>query len=322
MDKIKGIVLNALLAQFQKTTEGAQIGVSFHTDGVAVCVNQPTSNGPKVTHCASTSSHSSDNKTHLDLLQQLLNENDIPKGRANIVLSVEDHTIHKLARPAVEEEELNQSVKWMLKDRLSHGVDDAIIEVISYPEGCQFDDQIMAVEVSRKKIANYIKIVEDAGLELGAIDIAELVLGDLLQNYPGIEKGLALVLDHEEGATLLVYRGEYLYLIRKLTDIHDFISCLPTEGNMVMADALLLEVQRTLDYYDAQMRQPPLSGVLLAPSFADISTLAEYLDKNLSTNVECLNINHLLDLPQPLAPAEQKDCLSAAAGSFRTVNES
>ncbi len=217
---------------------------------------------------------------------------------------------------------MHQSVKWLLKDRLDYGTEDAVVEVIDYPPGCQLDDQIMVVETSRKKLAKNINIIEEVGLELVAIDIAELSLGDILQNYPGIEKGLALVLDHEEGATLLVYRGEYLYLIRKLTGIRDFISCLPAEGNMMMADSLLLEIQRTLDYYDAQMRQPPLAGILLAPSFADISPLAEYLDKNLSIKVECLDINQMLDLPSPLSPAEQHDCLAACAGSFRTESDS
>jgi len=216
---------------------------------------------------------------------------------------------------------LNQSVTWLLKDRFDCSPEEAIVEVIDYPSGCQLDDQIMVVQTSKTKIQNQIDIISDAGLELKAIDITELLLGDILQQFPGIEQGLALVLDHEEGASLLVYRGEYLYLIRKLSGITDFISCLPVEGNMMMADQLLLEIQRTLDYYDAQMRQPPLAGVLLAPSFADISSLTDYLDKNLAIKVESLDINQLLNLPTPLSPAEQHDCLAACAAAFRQEPE-
>jgi len=65
------------------------------------------------------------------------------------------------------------------------------------------------------------------------------------------------------------------------------------------------------------MRQPPLAGILLAPSFADISTLVDYLDKNLGTKVESLDINSLLNLPDPLSPSGQQDCLPACAAAFR-----
>jgi len=269
-----------------------------------------------VTHCVSIQG----NQPKAQLLKQLIDEHSIPRGPVTLALAIEDHKIHKLARPSVEEAELKQSVIWLLKDRLDCSSEEAVVDTIDYPSGCRLDDQIMAVQTSKSKIQKHIDIIADADLELKTIDITELLLGDILQNYPGIENGIALVLDHEEGASLLVFRGEYLYLIRKLSGITDFISCLPVDGNMMMADQMLLEIQRTLDYYDSQMRQPPLAGILLAPSFADISTLADYLDKNLSTKVECLDINQLLDLPQPLSPAAQQDCLSACAAAFREGN--
>ena len=270
-----------------------------------------------VTHCVSIQG----SQPKAELLKQLIDEHSIPHGLVTLSMAIEDHNIHKLARPSVEDSEMKQSVIWLLKDRLDCSVEDAVVDTIDYPAGCQLDDQIMVVQTSKTKIQKQVDIIADAGLELKAIDITELVLGDILQNYPGIENGIALVLDHEDGATLLVYRGDYLYLIRKLSGITDLISCLPVEGNMMMADQLLLEVQRTLDYYDAQMRQPPLAGILLAPSFADISALADYLDKNLSTKVECLDINQLLNLPQPLSPAAQQDCLAACAAAFRQESE-
>ncbi|MCP4800434.1 MAG: hypothetical protein GY893_10850, partial [bacterium] len=231
--------------------------------------------------------------------------------------AVEDHKIHKIARPLVEDSEIKQAAIWLIKDRLDCGVEQAMVDVINYPEGCQLDDQIMVVQTSKDTIQGLVDTITEVGLDLKSIDITELVVGDILQSYPGIEQGIALVLDHEEGATLLVYRGEYLYLIRKLSGVRDLTSCLPVEGNMMMAEHLLLEIQRTLDYYDAQMRQPPLAGILLAPSLADISKLTEYLNNNLDSKVEYLDINNFLNLPEPLSPAKQQDCLPACAAAFR-----
>jgi len=302
-----------MFSKLKKSNSSVNLGISFDTDTVSVCVTEPGPDGRVVTQCVSIKGSQSKE----ELLKQLIKDNAIPSGPVTLALAVEDHKIHKLTRPSVEESEMSQSVIWLLKDRLDCAVEQAVVEVINHPEGCQLDDQIMVVQSSKDKIKNLVDIISEVGLELKAIDITELLLGDLLQSYPGIEQGIALVLDHEEGATLLVYRGEYLYLLRQLSGITDFISCLPVEGNMMMADQLLLEIQRTLDYYDAQMRQPPLAGILLAPSFADISTLVDYLDKNLGTKVESLDINSLLNLPDPLSPSGQQDCLPACAAAFR-----
>ena len=303
-----------MLTRFKKSKEGTKIGISLSSDRVSVCVTVASADSLKVSHCVSAQGE----KSQAELLQKLINDHAIPKAPVTLVLSVEDHHIHKLARPSVEKSELKQSVKWLLKDRLVYGLEESIIETVDYPPGCQQDEQLMAIETSLKKIQHQVDIINEVGLEIDAIDISELLLGELLQTYPGIEQGLALVLDHNEGASLLIFRGEHLYLIRQLTGIKDFIACLPSESNMMMADALLLEIQRTLDYYDAQMRQPPLAGILLAPSFADITPLAEYLNKNLSINVECLDINQRLNLPEPLSPASQQDCLTACAAAFRS----
>lgn len=284
---------------------------------MSVCVTKSGSNGLTVSHCATLSG----TEKLSVLLQKLIRDQNIPKAPVTLALAIEDHKIHKLTRPSVEKSELKQSAMWLLKDRLKYGLEKSVVDVVDYPTGCQLDEHVMVVESNADKIQQLVDTISEAGLELHAIDITELLLGDILQSNPGIENGLALVLEHAEGTSLLIYRGEYLYLIRKLSGITDLISCLPSEGNMMMSEMLLLEIQRTLDFYDAQMRQPPLAGILLAPGFADMAPLADYLDKNLANRVECLDINQLLNLPEPLSPAVQQDCLTACAAAFRQEPE-
>ena len=313
----RGVRLSTLFKKLKKAPAGINLGISLETDRVSVCVTEPGPDGLVVSHCVTVQG----TQSRAQLLKQLIEDHSIPKVPVNIALSVEDRRIYQIVRPKVDASEMCQSVIWLLKDRLDCSTEEALVEVVDYPTGCQLDDKIMVIQTTQKKVQQLVDVVTEAGLEIKSIDMTSLLMGDILQKYPGIEQGIALVLDHEEGATLIVYRGEYLYLIRKLSGIRDFISCLPVEGNVMKADQLLLEIQRTLDYYDAQMRQPPLARILLAPSFADISPLADYLNQNLAIPVECLDINQLLNLPEPLAPAEQQDCLPACAAAFRQESD-
>ena len=138
----------------------------------------------KVSHCVSAQGESS----HTELLQKLINEHSISKAPVTLALSVEDYHLHKLLRPSVEASEINQSAKWLLKDRLFYGLEQSLIETVDYPPGCQHDDQIMVVESSHKIIQHQIETITEVGLEIDSIDISELLLGELLQTYPGIEQ--------------------------------------------------------------------------------------------------------------------------------------
>ena len=227
------------------------------------------------------------------------------------------HKIYALNRPQVEDAELAQSVTWLLKDRLEQAPEETLVSVIDYPPDCRRDDQIMAIAIAKDKVRQQIDVLNAAGLEVGCIDVSELLLGDIMQLLPNIEQGLALLVEHDKGVMLLIYRAGYLYLFRNLAGITDLMTCLPSDTNRAQADQLMLEVQRTLDYYDSQMRQPPLAGIIVAPTLADLSPLVKYLDDNLAASVELLDLNLLLNLSEPLSHAEQLDCLLAAGAAFR-----
>jgi MSHA biogenesis protein MshI len=233
-------------------------------------------------------------------------------------LPIGTHTIYAASRPTVESEEVAQAVLWLLKDRLEQPPEETLLSVVDYPENCRRDEQLMAVAVSKTVVKSYIDIIEQAGLEIGAIDVSELLIGELMNLMPGAEQGLALIAEHSKGVIILVYRSGNLYLFRNLAGIRDLTSCLPSESNKASADQLMLEIQRTLDYYDSQMRQPPLAGIVVAPSLANLSPLVEYLDANLAVNIELLDLNLLLNLSEPLSPAEQADCILSASAAFRS----
>ena len=77
--------LNSLLGRFNKSKEGVNIGISFQTGGVSVCVTEPAANGLKVSLCVTLQGE----KTHQQLLAELIKKYTIPKGKVTLALNVD-----------------------------------------------------------------------------------------------------------------------------------------------------------------------------------------------------------------------------------------
>jgi MSHA biogenesis protein MshI len=250
-------------------------------------------------------------------LKKALKQLNSSNYRAVVNLSLDDTTFHKIQKPNIPDEERESSVLFLMKDRLAQKIDDSMIACVDYPEGCRHDDQLMVVEVQKGHIQNIVSAIQANHVNLKAIDALELTLGDLFADHPDMNKGISLLVEHDRGVSLLLYRNHALYLIRRLSDVPDLISCLPAPGNVQMADTLMLEVQRTLDYFDSLMGQPTPGQLYLTPSFADLHPLAEHLNDNLAPNVSVLNLNELFEFPEALDSGMQHDLLAAVAASVR-----
>ena len=241
--------------------------------------------------------------------------------QAVVGLSMIDSKFHKIQKPNVPDEELDASLPFLMKDSLSQSVDKSLVACVSYPEGCRHDDQLMVIEVAKSRVSEIVDSLHDAGVKIAAIDVAELVIGDLFATQDEMAKGVAILAEHDTGVNLLLYRDHSLYLIRGIQDVPDLISCLPAPGNVQMADTLMLEIQRTLDYYDSLMGQPMPAQLYLVPSFADLSPLAEHLDANLAPSVSVLDLNELYSLPDVMDHGTQHDVLVAVAASMRRLHQ-
>ena len=289
------------------------MGISIEKERIAVSVANHAESPPKIVETVLLDMEESLDATLKKAIKKLSSSG----CQAVVGLSMFDSKFHKIQKPNVPDEELDASLPFLMKDRLSQSVEKSLVACVKYPEGCRHDDQLMVIEVTKARVTEIVDSLHDIGVEIAAIDVAELVIGDLFATQEDMAKGVAILAEHDTGVNLLLYRNHSLYLIRGIQDVPDLISCLPAPGNVQMADTLMLEVQRTLDYYDSLMGQPMPARLYLVPSFADLSPLAEHLDANLAPSVSVLDLNELYSLPDVMDYGTQHDVLVAVAASMR-----
>ncbi len=139
---------------------------------------------------------------------------------------------------------------------------------------------------------------------------------------------MAMVYLSAEGSLITISRQGNLYMTRnadvgldqlQTTSPSDLSGEKPEKNEEAeeLFEGLLLEIQRSLDYYEHQLGQPRANHVVIAPLEYDVPGLIEYLTENLSVNLRVLDLSEALATDHEIARDLQARCLTAIGGALR-----
>lgn len=177
---------------------------------------------------------------------------------ATLVLPMEQYQIFQLERPdGVDDNELADALKWKLKDFLDFSPADAVSDVFPFPEDASRGRGTLVNVVAARQslVAELVALVNEAGLVLTRVDVAELALRNLAARLDSSRRGVALVHLRDSYGQMVICKGPVLYLSRRLDVSADDLRDASRQENAVQS--LALEMQRSLDYYESQMGQAP-----------------------------------------------------------------
>lgn len=230
----------------------------------------------------------------------------------NLVLGAEDYAILPAEAPEVAEAEIDQALLWNLRDRLDTPPDETVLSSFPFASGLEKPGKRMrhAVVARKARIRALVERVRAMGLALQAIDIPELVWRNLAERLPQNEAGVGLMVQGSRGLSIALFRAGELYVSRQLAGI----ASLEEPG---IADALSLQILRTLDYYDSELGQRPLAQIYLQPIGGADAVLARELAANLPVPVSLLRLSELVTTALPEDPALDGLVLNALGAALR-----
>lgn len=258
------------------------MGVAWSASGVALAAVRPGGRDapPRLTHSAWLEAGAADSVG--GRIAQWVGDNGLARCRAVGMIATGDYQVVQVEAPAVPAAELRQAAAWRVRDLLDFPVDQAVIDTFPPPESAQRGQHNINVVVARRaRIAERIEALTNAGLALEAIDIPELVQRNVSARLPETRGGHALLaLDAEDGL-ITVFRDGEQYLARGLDAGLATLARAPGESG----ETLLLEVQRSFDYFESALSQPPLGALYLFPAGDSVETLSERFTDNLGNVV-------------------------------------
>jgi MSHA biogenesis protein MshI len=242
----------------------------------------------------------------------------LEQTRCNFVLAPDDYSLLLVEAPNVEPNELAAAAKWKIKDMIDRPLDQLAISVFPVPRDAYRSqrDMLYVVAADRKKIQHVVDMVASAGLQLTSIDIPELAMRNLTSLYTDDSNGLAMMDLRHDGSMLNLSKNGSIYLTRHLsTQVGDEI--LRSHEWGTVKDRLVLEIQRSLDYYESQMGQGHITRVLVAPRKQDSDALRGELDQAMGVKVEIMNLQGKLASDVELSFDIQQGCMMAIGGALR-----
>jgi len=293
--------------------------------GIAVAMLGPAtgSGKPKLELCDFTPWQ--DDCSPQELLARKVRELSLSKRPCTTVMGLGEYSIISVDAPDVPPAELRAALRWQVKDLIDFHIDDALIDVFDAPpSGAHGQKKMLYVVVSRTStVRERVEQMQAAEANLTTIDIPELVLRNITTRLPEDEGGVAMVYLARERGLVVVSRESTLYFARTLDIGYDYLTQgladtdeLSLENNAVF-DRLVLEVQRSLDYYDRYFQQPPVSALVLAPTEISIPGLPAYLHDTLGLQVKLLDLAEIVECEQELSSQQQAHCLAAVGAALR-----
>ena len=298
--------------------------MSLDSDGVAVArISRDETSIPKLDVCHYTPID--DNENAAVKLTQVASEQNLDHSRCSCVLDTHSHSLLLIEAPDVQPAELKAAVRWRIKDLIDFHIDDAVIDVFEIPEQGATPGRarlMYAVAARASNIHANIAKIEKTTLNLDTIDIPELAIRNITSLLDDDVRGVAfLYLGADTGVITLTRQGA-LFLSRNI-DV-GLKKMIPAAGSDDLhpqteqsLEKIVLEVQRSLDYYESHFSQPPITSLVLAPMEQEIAGVLPYLSANLGIAVSMLDLASILEIDDSITAASQTKCLLAIGAALR-----
>jgi len=274
---------------FSSARRDKQIGLDFQPGGVAVVQVQ---SGRKQPGRLLYSEYlpSVGQQAQALALRDWVTENRQQKSSCVCLLADDDYDVYQIEEPKVEATELRQALGWCIKDLIDYDVDSAVIDSYPMPLSSKNNiQQLSVVSAHESVVGAYVECIKSAGLKLTAIDVHDLV-GKYLNCIQQGEKQTQVLLSlaENEGA-LAIYHDTDLYVSRHFKTGLNQLEQVDGE-DMGIYDALLLEIQRSMDYFESFYGLGTVSRLLIYPKIQQTEKMGSYLQSSTSFEIDFISV--------------------------------
>lgn len=301
----------------KKKRASGRVGVAVSDECVSIARVTRTTDAANLDQCIKIPVQSA--KEGGDALKAKIAEWELEGTPCSYVLDPRDYNIHLIEAPSVEAAEMKSAVRWKIKDLLDMNVEQAAIDIFPVPENAYKGrtNMVYVVASLKSKIGQIVDLITASGLELEVIDIPELAMKNLTSEFMNDEHGLAFMDLRKSGSTMNLSKNGSLYLTRRINTQIDS-DVMESEDWESLKEKLVLEIQRSLDYYESQMGQSQISTMIIAPRESDTQQMAETLDAAMEVRVTALDLASNLQSSEQYAPELYQSCMSVIGAALRS----
>ena len=265
-------------SRFRKTSKFHSIGIEFGTSHFHISTLQKIQG-----KLSWVKQHSAAIDNWQTTLKTYVETNKLVNTQCNIAFSVSKYQLLQLDRPSVEDAELNQALQWSVKEQLA-SEDELVIDYFDSPASPSNAKKLNVVAIKHQDVTEIRDGILKAGLALNVIGVGELATCNILA--PSDDAIITLTQQEDGQLSLNIVKRNQLFFTRRLRGYENLANFSQQELKIAVVDNLSLEIQRSMDYFESQLRQAPVKKVYLSMNTTHQDALAEMIKQIIFIKVE------------------------------------
>ncbi|MDX1303785.1 PilN domain-containing protein [Photobacterium sp.] len=216
-------------------------------------------------------------------IKTLIEQHHLSGSQIKLVLGHGLYQSLLIEKPEVTREELPTALPFLVKDL----VNESPMELVADGFPAPLKDRLQVFVTNRKQVEQLIRCCADVGCELVSVSAEEVVWGQFTSSSLS---QLILHRRHHAGLQLTAFKQQSMCFQRQLRGFS--VPLIEGEGNPLQLDSLALELQRSLDFLSAQLRDNPITQLVVSCDGEQDAVLAQELSLRLSVSVSAVTPAH------------------------------
>jgi MSHA biogenesis protein MshI len=276
---------------FSKSEPDQLVGISLQQESIALC-SLPSLIGtaPEDVTTVSNAIFQDKKVNHLNFSQAIseLKTQCSFIGKCHIVLNAQQSQIVQVDKPNVPSAEINAALKWQVKDLVSIAPDNMVLDYFDGPLLAGGKEKVNVVCAPIDELKKIVAETNKDGSEVASITTLEFAFANLIENQN--DACLLVCQQPNEEVVLLIVKQSKLYFHRRLRGFRQIADKTEEELAMTVIDNLALEVQRSSDFFERQLKQAPIKEIRVLLPIDNESFLARKLAENSHIPVTLLSL--------------------------------
>lgn len=211
-----------------------------------------------------------------DALKGYVTELGLANTRCAVAFSSKKYKLLQVDRPSVPDDELAQALHWSVQELMS-SQDEMVVDFFDLPAQTMGANKVNVVAVNKSDLYSLCQDLIDIGLFVHSITIEDLAICDLIE--PSHDATLTLVQKPGAEINLNIIKDAKLYFSRQIRGYEKLSSFTEMELQMGLAETLSVEVQRSMDYFESQLRQGGVKKLYLHLDTEHQDLMADLINK-------------------------------------------
>jgi len=297
---------------FSKNNSSQRLGITFQQQGVSLCSIPAQKNnvaGSEDPIEKVTFHHEKANSANLSKALENLHDNCELEGAAYLVLNEAQSQVVQVDKPALPESEINSALKWQIKDLVTIAPDNMVLDFYDAPTLAGGKEKINVVCAPLDELKKLVAATEQGNVKVSSITTQEFAFANLLT--PQHDAILLVCQQPNEEIVLIIVKQKQIFFQRRLRGFAQIGNKTADELSFSIIDDISLEIQRSTDYFERQLKQAPIKAIKVLLPIALESNFIEKLAENSAVPVS------LLELPSPYH--EYREYAAAIGASIEDI---